>query len=221
MGRVLLVRHGQASFGSEDYDRLSALGAQQCVRLGEHWRERGMLFTTVMRGSLRRHVQSLDAVTQGLGVTALPIEHRGLNEYNGEALIGALGLPALERVDTVDAAREHFRRLRTALRGWMRGELAPQGMPAFRDFRAGVQQALATAHAHSREGDVLIVSSGGPIAVALGHVLQAPEDTTIALNMRLRNSAVTELATTAQGFDLVAYNALPHLEGDAAMQTHA
>ena len=31
MGILYLVRHGQASFGEADYDRLSPLGHRQCV----------------------------------------------------------------------------------------------------------------------------------------------------------------------------------------------
>ena len=34
MGTLYLVRHGQASFGADDYDQLSPLGHQQALRLG-------------------------------------------------------------------------------------------------------------------------------------------------------------------------------------------
>ena len=54
MGTLYLVRHGQASFGAEDYDQLSALGHRQCVALGQYWRERGMRFDAVLTGSLKR-----------------------------------------------------------------------------------------------------------------------------------------------------------------------
>lgn len=223
MGRVLLVRHGQASFGSEDYDRLSSLGERQCHRLGALWRAQGQGFKAVMRGTLRRHQQSLEAIAHAHGqvqvahAQALP----GLNEYDSEALIRALNAAPLERVTNAQAAREHFRQLREALVRWMQGDLTPIGMPSFEAFRQGIQDALHRAHAASREGDVLVVSSGGPISIALAQVLQAPPDTAIALNMRLRNSAITELASTSRGFDLVAFNALPHLDGEAEMVTHA
>lgn len=223
MGRVWLVRHGQASFGSEDYDRLSALGERQCHRLGALWRAQGKGFATVMRGTLRRHAQSLDAIAAGHdGVHATTAQALpGLNEYDSEALIHALNAAPLERVTNAQEAREHFRQLREALKRWMQGDLAPTGMPSFASFRQGIQDALQRAHAASRDGDVLVVSSGGPISVALAQVLQAPPDVAIALNMRLRNSAVTELASTSRGFDMVAFNAVPHLEDEPAMMTHA
>ena len=40
MSMLHLVRHGQASFGADDYDKLSELGWQQSRRLGEYWRSK-------------------------------------------------------------------------------------------------------------------------------------------------------------------------------------
>ena len=58
MGNLYLVRHGQASFGAEDYDNLSELGRKQAVRLGEYFRDNGQSFDTVFTGTLRRHGQT-------------------------------------------------------------------------------------------------------------------------------------------------------------------
>ena len=46
MGTLYLVRHGQASFGTDDYDLLSELGVRQCERLGEWFREHGACAST-------------------------------------------------------------------------------------------------------------------------------------------------------------------------------
>jgi len=62
------------------------------------------------------------------------------------------------------------------------------------------------------DGPVLIVSSGGPIATAVAQVLQAPPATSIELNLRIRNTAVTEFAYTPKRHMLVSYNTLPHLD---------
>jgi len=62
---------------------------------------------------------------------------------------------------------------------------------------------------------VLLVSSGGPIACAIGHVLATPPEATVELNMRLRNSSVTEFAFNAKRHMLQTYNTLPHLDAPA------
>jgi len=61
-------------------------------------------------------------------------------------------------------------------------------------------------------GNVLLVSSGGPIATAVSQVLQASPEAAVELNMRIRNSAVTEMIFSPKRHTLLSYNSLPHLE---------
>lgn len=211
MGTLYLVRHGQASFGSDDYDRLSPLGHQQSQRLGQYWRERGVTFDAVLTGTLRRHAQTWAGIAEGAGYGHEAQPWAGLNEYDSEAVIAAIHPQALDKPDTPETYRQHFRLLRTGLQKWMAGQVQPRGMPAWADFLAGVTAALD----HVRQvhaGNVLIVSSGGPIATAVGHVLGAPPETIVELNMRLRNSAVTELVFSPKRHSLLSFNTLPHLD---------
>lgn len=211
MGRLLLVRHGQASFGAEDYDQLSDLGRRQCTRLGEYLRERGATFEAVITGTLRRHAQSWQGIAEGLGAPADALPWSGLNEYDSEAVIATVHPHKLQKPESPEMVRHHFRLLRDGLRAWMTGEAQPRGMPSYTEFVAGVRGALD--HVRTRhEGDVLMVSSGGPIATAVGLVLGTPAETTIELNLRIRNSSVTEFAFTPKRHMLVTYNTLPHLD---------
>ena len=211
MGTLYLVRHGQASFGADDYDNLSALGRQQSVRLGEYWRNRGMTFDAVLVGTLKRHAQTLDGLLEGLGTTARPIQWPGLNEYDSAAVIATIHPEPLEKPDTPELYRHHFRLLRDALTQWMNGVTSPKGMPSYVDFQKGVTSALD--HVRTQcDGTVLLVSSGGPISTAVGHVLGTTPETTIELNLRIRNASITEFAFTPKRHMLVTYNTLPHLD---------
>ena len=211
MGTLYLVRHGQASFGADDYDNLSALGQQQSVRLGEYWRAKGMKFDAVLVGTLKRQTQTLDGLLEGLGATASPIQWPGLNEYDSAAVIATIHPEPLAKPDTPELYRHHFRLLRDALTQWMNGVTSPKGMPSYVDFQKGVTSALD--HVRTQcEGNVLLVSSGGPISTAVGHVLGTTPETTIELNLRIRNASVTEFAFTPKRHMLVTYNTLPHLD---------
>jgi broad specificity phosphatase PhoE len=214
MGTLHLVRHGQASFGADDYDQLSELGHRQSVRLGEHLRASGLHFEAVLIGSLRRHAQTLAGIAEGLGWQPEPLVWPGLNEYDSEAVVRAIHPGPLPKPDTPEAYRQHFRLLRDGLAQWMAGTVSPRGMPSYDDWRAGIVAALDHVRQH-HAGQVLIVSSGGPISTAVGHVLGTTPETTIELNLRIRNTSVTELAFTPRRHMLVSYNALPHL-GDPA-----
>ena len=211
MGTLYLVRHGQASFGAEDYDRLSELGHRQCAQLGAWMQARGLRFDAVLRGSLRRHRESLEALASNLPGLPDALEWPGLNEYDSEAVVRSVHAGDLPRPDTPEAYRLHFRLLREGLARWMAGEVQPEGMPSWEGFLQGVTTALD--HVRTQhQGDVLLVSSGGPIATAVAHVLEAPPTTAIELNLRIRNSALTEFAFTPKRHMLVTYNTLPHLD---------
>ena len=205
------MRHGQASFGAADYDQLSALGQRQSVQLGRYFAAKGLTFDAVLSGTLRRHNQTLAGIREGMG-TALPATPwPGLNEYDSHAVITAFHPQPLARPDTPELYRHHFRLLREGLVQWMHGKVHPQDMPTWPQFQQGVVDALTHVQ-QSGAHNVLLVSSGGPIASAIGHVLSTPPEATVELNMRLRNSSVSEFMFTPKHCALQTYNTLPHLD---------
>ena len=132
--------------------------------------------------------------------------------------LGRVGLGQRLGVDGLDEGvaelyRHHFRLLRDALQAWMAGRTQPQGMPSYADFVGGIEAALDHVR-QSHTGDVMIVSSGGPISTAVGRVLGTPPETTIELNLRIRNTALTEFVFNPKRHMLLTYNTLPHLDSD-------
>ena len=246
MGILTLVRHAQASFGAANYDVLSDLGQRQSEQLGVCFQSQGLAFSAVLTGTLHRHTQTLAGIAQGMasirqpgsaGIQAcLPaaIARPELNEYDSQALLTAW---QATQVQTQPLAGTHngppdntqhsqrknyFRQLKQALAAWMEGRIAPVGMPDYPTFSLGIAQVLAEVCSR-HNGPVLLVSSGGPIAQVVAHILQAPPSTAIALNMQLRNTAVTETLYNPHGHQLLSFNNLPHLASpqDAASITWA
>src|SRR3990172_6741696 len=218
MAELVLVRHAQASFGADDYDRLSELGWRQSRWLGEYFAERGAAFDYVMLGSLRRHAQTLAGIAEGMGRSFDAEEDARLNEYDSHTLLrayvaarggeGAL-TPGGDR-------REHFRILREALYAWTDGTLAsenPDGAPLepFAEFRSRVLDALAALRARPAKR-VLVVSSGGPIATILTEVLGMQLRGVVDLNLQTRNTGITELQAGARRIQCVSFNNVPHLD---------
>ncbi len=212
MGTLYLVRHGQASFGAEDYDQLSELGRRQSVRLGEYFAERGVHFDGLIAGTLRRHKQTLEGILEGMNHAGEHLSWEGLNEYDSEAVIATVHEGKLAKPTSPEMYRHHFRLLRDGLARWMAGATIPRGMPSYADFVAGVAGALDHVRANHFGQTVLVVTSGGPISTAVGHVLGTKPEVTIDLNMRIRNTAITEFAFTPKRHMLVGFNAVPHLD---------
>lgn len=228
MIQLTFVRHGQASFGAENYDQLSPLGLRQSERLGQYLRQRAdwqnQTWDAVVTGSLARHQQTWQALAQGAGWSHTPTVLPGLNEYDSEALIRALKVcHRMEDPHSPEGYKQHFRALRDALRQWMDGTISPDGMPSYGDFVAGVMEVIALARAQHPDGRVLVISSGGPISTLVGRMLSTPPETTIELNMQLRNTALTDVVATPRAVRLVSFNHLPHLDGAAYADwiTHA
>jgi broad specificity phosphatase PhoE len=211
MAALYLVRHAQASFGAANYDQLSPLGQRQSVRLGHYFAGRRLRFDAVVTGTLKRHAQTLAGISEGLSAPLVATPWPGLNEYDGQALITAIHPEPLEDATSDEHYRHHFRLLRQGLLQWMLGRTEPKGMPNWQTFRQGVVDVLQQLQASDAQ-NVLLVSSGGPIACAVSHVLATPPESTVELNMRLRNTSVTELSFTPKCLALQTYNTLPHLD---------
>src|SRR6202012_4405433 len=170
------------------------------------------------------------SIAQGLAEPGEPFQLEtfpGLDEYKPEAVLmaftGSVPAPAIEaaRRDPV-VVRDHFRILREALLAWAEGRTAPQDMPAWPAFQQGAVDALVEARQRFPDGNVLIVSSGGPIAAMVAGVLNAPPATAVELNLRIRNSSLTEFAATARRHHLVSFNGLPHLDtAEPSLTTYA
>jgi broad specificity phosphatase PhoE len=214
MGTLYLVRHGQASFGADNYDVLSELGHRQALRLGQYLRERGITFEASLTGTLERQRQTHAGICQGLGQGLQALEQPALNEYDSLALIATVHPEPLLKPTSPEMYRHHFRLLRLALQAWMAGRVQPVGMPSYADWVAGIRGVLDSVR-EQHTGAVLLVSSGGPIATAVGQVLGLSPDATIELNLRIRNASVTQFEFNPKRHTLLTYNTLAHLEGPA------
>ncbi len=219
MGTIHLVRHGQAAFGTEHYDRLTDLGGEQARLLGAYFARRQIRFDAVFTGTLRRQTETAQGILEGHEPGAQPVQETfpGLDEYKPEAIMMALNgtfpAPALAaaRRDPL-VVREHFRVLREALLAWAEDRTRPEGMPVWQAFQDSAVAAMVEARQRFPDGHVLIVSSGGPIAAIVAAALNAPPATAVELNMRIRNSALTEFATTPRRHSLISFNGLPHVD---------
>jgi broad specificity phosphatase PhoE len=230
MGTLYLVRHGQASFGAANYDQLSPLGFNQAQALGHYFADKFAhksvafkiaAFDAAITGTLHRQIQTCASIMEGMGAVqpALEVQRRpGLNEYDSEAVLHAIHPGPLTKPDSPELYRHHFRLLREGLTAWMAGKVQPLGMPSYADWRQSMVDALddvRSRFASQPDARVLMVSSGGPISTMVGYVLGTSAETTIEMNLRIRNSSVTELVFNPKRHMLLTYNTLPHLDDEA------
>ncbi|MET0377878.1 MAG: histidine phosphatase family protein [Spongiibacteraceae bacterium] len=211
MGEIYLVRHGQASFGTDNYDRLSTVGADQAQHLGDYFRMRGLEFDRVVIGAMVRHRQTLECT----GYTEVAPEIvDGLNEYDFHALVNChvAQFPVQPPVNLKDA-REFYRQLRITLGAWADGSLRTNDdCETWLAFETRVQKSLQALIAKADAKRVLVVSSGGAISALIREVLGLTVEQMIALNLQMANTGITRLMFKGDKVRLQSWNAVPHLE---------
>ncbi|XVU28789.1 histidine phosphatase family protein [Actinoplanes sp. CA-054009] len=225
MARLLLVRHGQASFGADDYDALSELGGEQARVLGKSLAERGIRPGLVLCGSLRRHEQTVAGLLEGLGDDVPVRADDGWDEFDFQRVVELHQPDYRESLGSARAFQELFE---AATGRWCSGKYDGEYDESFPAFRGRVGGALDRARVVlGEQREVVVVSSGGPIAlvaalltagVDVGPVTLATMWT--ALNRVVVNTGVTKLVSGRTGLWLSTYNEHTHLESDPRLLTY-
>lgn len=203
MAELLVIRHGQASFGAENYDVLSDLGRAQARAAGDWLRRMGWEPDRVITGTLNRQ---RDTATE-MGFAPAREEHAGLNEYDFASLLDARfqgNVPDLVKGDR----KVHFRTLRETVFAWQKDEIE-NPYETWAAFTARVEAARAFA-VDTDAKRVLVVSSGGVIGQLTAASLHAPAQHMMNLNLQIKNAAMTRFVFSGSLFSLNEFNATPH-----------
>ncbi|HTR76255.1 MAG TPA: histidine phosphatase family protein [Solirubrobacterales bacterium] len=222
MPTVLLVRHGQASFGTADYDVLSEVGERQAGLAAAAVERLGYRPTRLLCGTLRR--QRDTALAFGGGPE--PEVDPRWNEYDSEEVLihhseSAARLSVGEGAEALDN-RSFQLVLEAAVEIWIAaGADSPtaQSWEGFRDAGAG---ALADLSGGLGSGETaVVVTSGGVIAALVCGVLGSGPVAFNRLNRMVVNGSITKLAVGSTGTNLASFNDHSHLEAvDRSLVTY-
>lgn len=213
MAELYLVRHGQASFGTDNYDRLSKLGHQQSEWLGDHFKTQGLEFEKIITGDLVRHHETAQGIVRGMKAASTEFDVLpGFNEFDFEALLLAYAKQFPDRkLDSNATAIDYSKRLKHCLLLWARGELEGQLPETWQAFEQRVSNVLNIVKDLPQK-KVLVVSSGGAISMVIRQILNAPGETMVELNLQARNTGVSHFFFNRQNVRLSSFNGVPHLE---------
>lgn len=213
MTTLYLVRHGQASFTSANYDQLSDLGYRQSAWLGEHFAARGIVFSRAVCGTLERQRQTARALLDAMGSAQPVVEHPGWNEYSGDALYRAYHGEGWAAARAKGDVREFYRTIKAALLDWSEDRLPGPLPETWREFGDRVAAAMRSAcDGLPHDANVLAASSGGAISRGVTSLLGAPAQAAIELNLQYRNSAFCEVFASPRSLRVVSFNCIPHLD---------
>lgn len=225
MSELLLIRHGQASFGSADYDALSQLGLRQAGLVGDYLVATAYRLDGIYCGTLKRQRQTAGAVIdryQAAGIE-LPtlVEDAGFNELDNEAQIEFLA-PKLSQTNEVvnnlmasaHSSKKDFQKLlRVVFNEWLAGTVTDRRLQSWPQFKAEVLSALATVLQTQGSGTTSAVfTSGGVIATLVAHVMQMPDSSVYSVFEPVINCSITRLLFSGDRISLSSYNEYSYLE---------
>lgn len=223
MSIIYLVRHGQGSFGTDNYDKLSPLGREQSLLVGAHFREIGESIDHIYTGNLQRQRETAELLAEGLAGERPPITvDPAFAEYEGDVILrhyaatlsqeqlSELGYPAL----LLD--RRKFQLfLEQAARAWVEARIAADDLLSWSAFRGRIVEALERIMRDEGRSKTLVIStSGGVIGTIVAHVLGLANHVGIELNWAVHNASITRLIYSDRKVSLSMFNALPHFERD-------
>ena len=220
MANLLIVRHGQASFGAENYDQLSPLGQRQADLTGEFLQQMGTRFSAAYSGDLSRQRETGQRVLYQLEQAPELIIDPRFNEVQTDEQIEVMMPLLVERdarfadlVAAMDTDTKSFQKIiETVFNYWVSPECDVSGIQSWKDYHGGVVSAFESAMASAASGtDTAIFTSGGTIATIVGHVLKLTSDRVYEFYEPVFNCSITRIIFNSRKCSLSTFNDVGHL----------
>ena len=228
MAEILCIRHGQASFDSDDYDQLSKYGYQQGRLLGEYLLKSETRFDRIYAGTLKRQLQTAEAVRQvylenSIQPPEIDTDARW-NELQSEQQVAVIA-PILQAsnpaiAEYMNAARSDKKAFQKLIRAtfdfWIEHSDQIPELESWAAAQARVREALTQVHKENGSGTTVgVFSSGGIIAIITALVLKLPASGVYPLFEKVINASITRLLHNNHSIALSSFNEHSYLQAIA------
>lgn len=202
MATIYVIRHGQASFGAENYDKLSELGCRQARVVGEYFRDTGVRFDAVYSGDLSRQRETARLVLESQPAEVPHHIDPRFNEVRNDEQIQLLTPVVIERDPAIRAliekglgeSKDYQKVIEAVFNYWVSPECDDARLQSWADYSGGVHQGLHDVMQEQGGGKTVgIFTSGGTLATLVAHVLGLGAEQTYQLYEPAMNCAVTQL----------------------------
>lgn len=219
MASIYFIRHGQASFGSANYDKLSTLGERQARLVGNYLCQSEVTFDAMYSGNLLRQRETAQQVKQayidkGCTLPELNVDER-LNELDANAIVMKL-MPVLAKTQPeihqwMAQAKENKKAyqyiLRACFKYWQTLEEEIDGLESWACFYGRVTQCVNDIKAAQGSGkEVAVFTSGGVIAAVVQFALGLTDEGNYQVFEPVINGSITHCKYSHNQFTLNYYN---------------
>ncbi len=230
MSKIYLIRHGQASYLSEDYDNLSDKGILQSKELGRYFADNNIHFNKIFIGKLNRHQQTFDGFTSAFSTNGIILPNPTfLEELNEHQVPEALTLAYDDFVNQYDEAKQLFNEINNEpkltrrnsikifelfMREYTSGRypFEHESIQSWTDFRIQAKKGISRILKHTGKGETIgVFTSGGTKSAIIGDALGISEEKISELNLAIKNASFSQLLFSEKGLNVLSLNETPHL----------
>ena len=215
MASIYLIRHGQASFGAENYDNLSELGRLQATLTGEHLARVGVSFDAAYCGTLQRQRDTgALALAAQAGEIELTVDARldeVRNDEHLEYLLPKVIAAQPEIGEIVEQGLNSSKRFQKVIEAvfnhWVSDECDEPNIQSWHEYSSGVHSMLKDIIKNEGSGKaVAVFTSGGTIAAFTAAVLGLPGTATYQFYEPVFNCSITQLFYSSSKVSLSYFN---------------
>jgi len=225
MSDLYMIRHGQASFGEENYDRLSPTGVVQAGIVARQWVNLGRKIDAIYVGNMKRQADTADALVCAYQDKQMLVPEiitdAAFDEYDSGSVFEAQ-LPGMiekdpsipEKLPDILSNRSVFQLLfQEAMNRWVSGDFDVPGVTTWYDFKQRVQTGIhRVMQTQGAKKTLAVFTSGGPISVVVQKALGLTDQMAMVQSWQVMNASVTWFKYNAEGIALAGFNDVSHLE---------
>lgn len=235
MSEIYFIRHSQASFGSENYDRLSEKGVLQAKILGSHLAGLGVKFDAVCFGEMERQEKTAEAMTDAYRRKGIfvpdPVVDASFNEYDSALVWQSQTKMMLEddpglldELNQDQTNKKAFQKIFSrVMERWISGKFDAPGIVTWDGFKNRVVLGLSTlVKTWGPSKRIAVFSSGGPISLVVQRTLDLSDAKAIEISWQVMNASITRIKYNSRNISLAGFNEITHLEltGDTTLLTY-
>lgn len=215
MASIYVIRHGQASFGAANYDKLSDLGCRQATVLGHYLRDCNIRFDAAYSGDLQRQRKTAElALASQPGTVPHTIDAR-FNEVKNDEQVKFLVPEVIKTNEPIralmdkglSASKDYQKVIEAVFNYWVSPDCNEPRIQSWEDYSSAVHSALAEIIQAQGSGKTVgIFASGGTIATIVAHVLGLSGAHAYSFYEPVINCSVTRLFYSSRKVSLSYFN---------------
>lgn len=228
MATIYFIRHGQASFGAANYDKLSNLGEQQAAHLGQHLQASGVQFDSIYSGTLTRQRDTASIAAKQFDTPVMHHIDARFNELDNAGHFNQLA-PELAKTDPfvaeklasgIGSSKDYQKVLQRVFAYWQTLETC-EGTATWAHYKSEVRAAVADIMSNEGAGkNIAVFTSGGTIATIVAAVLDVSDDMVYQFYEPVINCSITQCLYSGSRISLSSYNDHSYLLGDDRLVTY-